>query len=144
MTLPFPQLQLTEALVDVAVAARAVDRNERADRVRAERLCKGDFLFRSGPRNCHVRCAEPIDKLSGKELDQHLAIVLGCRNDLRERRPSPGLHAKKAAAEGCTCLSAQLRRILTAEAEGAGDGRFAWHCRHVEHEGVGGIQGDRA
>src|SRR3954454_18277514 len=77
MTLPFPQLELTEALADVAVAARAVDRNERADRVRAERLCKGDFLFRSGPRNCHVRCAEPIDKLSGKELDQHLAIVLG-------------------------------------------------------------------
>lgn len=101
MPLPFPQLQLPEGLVDVAVARRTVDRNQRADRMRAERLRKGDFLFRSGPRNCDVRCAEEINELPGKQFDQRLAIILSRRNNLRQRRPpqdrTPRKPLRKAA-----------------------------------------------
>ena len=65
MALPFPQLQTAEGLADLAIARRAVDGNERADRMGAERLRKGDFLFRSPSRGCHVRRAEAIDELPG-------------------------------------------------------------------------------
>ena len=106
MPLPFPQLQPAEGFVDLAIARRTVDRNERADRMRAERLRKGDLLCRGGPRNGHVRRTEEINELPGKELNQRLTVVLGRRNNLRQRRPSPGLHAEKAASEGGAGLSA--------------------------------------
>src|SRR6185437_6673212 len=117
-----------------------MDGDQRTDGMHAERLRKGDFLFRSKARRNKIGCAEPFDKLPRKERHQRSAIVLGRGDDLRQGRPAPGLHSEEAAAERRTILAVQLRRIPIAKAERTRHRPIARLSRHVEHERIGRIE----
>src|SRR5262249_51530318 len=108
-----------------------MDGNERTDGVRAKRLCKGDFLLRGKARGRKIRRPESLDKLSRKDFYQPPAIILGHVDNLRQRRPAPGLHSEKTAAKRRTLLAVQLCRIPIAKAECARHRPISRRRRHV-------------
>ena len=89
MSLSFAQSQSAEGFPDLAVTSRAMDRNERADRMGAELLRKGDFFLRREARACKIRRAEPLHQLRGQKFHQRPPIILRGVHDLHQGRPAP-------------------------------------------------------
>src|SRR5215472_1973999 len=112
--------------------------------MRAERLRKGDLLFRGKACGRKIRRSETFHQLFREKFHQRAAIVLRRVDDLHQCRPAPGPHSEKTAAESRTLLAAQLGWVPITKSERARYRPIARLGRSVEHERVGWIERDGA
>ena len=123
---------------------RAVHGDQRIRGLRAERLRKGDFLFRgSGAplRDPARRTARPVAR---QQLHQRPRDPLRSRRRSAPVSTSPRIARRESRCETPNAPCPQLGRIAIPERERARHRPFAGLRRHVEHERVGWIERDGA
>src|SRR5690242_12738714 len=135
--------QRAKRLADLAVLARAVDRDQGAGRMGAERGGECDLLLGGRERLGQAGRTEPGNQLLSQALGRGPALVLIGFDDLRERRPTERRYSEEAGTKCGAHLAGQRGGIRAREHEAARHGPFTRLGGTLEHERVRRIEPDR-
>src|SRR6516225_2824999 len=121
-----------------------MQRNQRVDRVVAQRGRKRDFLFGRRTGLLEGWCAEMIAQLLRQHFDLGGAIAFVRLHDLHQRRPAERRDAEEPRPELRARLALQRARIRVPEYERAAHRPLAWLSRTMKDKRVGRIEPDGA